>query len=76
MSKPSPLKVFITYSHRNRAEKDELITCLATMERKGAIEIWHDSEMLASDKWNETIYKKPRRIGHFTISGIKIQPCL
>ena len=32
MNKPSPLKVFITYSHRNRAEKDELITCLATME--------------------------------------------
>ena len=57
MNKPSPLKVFITYSHKNALEKDELITCLATMERKGAIEIWHDSEMLASDKWNETIYK-------------------
>ena len=26
MSEPSPLKVFITYSHKNRAEKDELKT--------------------------------------------------
>ena len=55
MSKPSPLKVFITYSHKNRAEKDELKTSLSVMERKGEIEIWHDNEMLAGDKWSEKI---------------------
>ena len=57
MSRPSPLKVFITYSHRNRAEKDELKTSLSVMEQKGEIEIWHDNEMLAGDKWRETISK-------------------
>ena len=55
MSKPSPLKVFITYSHRNRAEKDELKTSLSTMERNREIKVWHDNEMLPGDKWRETI---------------------
>ena len=55
MNKSSPLKVFITYSHRNRAEKDELKISLSLMGRKGEIEIWHDNEMLAGDKWSENI---------------------
>ena len=57
MSKPSPLKVFITYSHENALEKEKLKKALSVMERKGEIEIWHDGEMLASDRWRETIYK-------------------
>ena len=58
MSKPSPLKVFITYSHRNRSEKDELKTSLSIMERNKEITVWHDNEMLGGDKWREKITNK------------------
>ena len=54
MSKP--LKVFITYSHTDSAEKDKLITRLAVMKRKGLISIWHDNEILGGDKWREEIF--------------------
>ena len=55
MSKPSPLKVFITYSHKNALEKDELIICLATMKDDKDIDIWHDAETTAGNKFRETI---------------------
>ncbi|RKU38795.1 hypothetical protein C6496_04635 [Candidatus Poribacteria bacterium] len=54
MSKP--LKVFITYSHTDSVEKDKLITRLAVMKREGLISIWHDNEILGSDKWREEIF--------------------
>ena len=50
------LKVFITYSHTDSAEKDKLITCLAVMKREGLISIWHDNEMLGGDKWRDAIF--------------------
>ena len=49
------LKVFITYSHRDKEAKDELITRLAVMVRNSLIEIWHDNEILPGDKWRESI---------------------
>ena len=55
MSKPSPLKVFITYSHKNALEKEKLKKALSVMKRKGEIEIWHDGEMLPGDEWKEKI---------------------
>ena len=51
-----PLKVFITYSHKNTAEKDELITRLALLKREGIISIWHDNEILPGDKWRDAIF--------------------
>ena len=44
-----PLKVFITYSHKNKAEKDKLIECLAVMIQQDMITIWHDNEILPGD---------------------------
>ena len=64
MSEPSPLKVFITYSHKNQVERDKLRTFLSVMEQNGEMErngemkIWQDNEMLPGDKWSETISKK------------------
>lgn len=51
-----PLKVFITYSHKNRVEKDKLITQLAYLKSAGVITIWHDQDILAGDKWREAIF--------------------
>ena len=54
MSKP--LKIFITYSHKNTAAKDELITRLSLLKREGIVDIWHDNEILPGDKWRDAIF--------------------
>ena len=50
------LKVFITYARKDSAAKDELITRLAVLKREGLISIWHDNEILLSDRWREEIF--------------------
>ena len=54
-----PLKVFITYVHKNRKAKDKLIECLIGMQREGLISIWHDNEILPGDKWREEVFSTP-----------------
>ena len=54
MSKP--LKIFITYAHKDMEAKDELITHLAMLKREGLIAIWHDNEILPGDKWHDAIF--------------------
>ena len=54
MSKP--LKIFITYSHKNTKAKDQLLTRLGRLKREGVIDIWHDNEILPGDKWRDTIF--------------------
>ena len=51
-----PLKIFITYAHKNTAAKDELITRLALLKHEGVIDIWHDNEILPGDKWRDAIF--------------------
>ncbi len=51
-----PLKVFITYSHKNTESKNELITRLDAIKREGKIGIWHDNEILPGDKWRDAIF--------------------
>lgn len=50
-----PLKVFVTYSHKDTAAKDKLITLLTGLERENLINIWHDNEITVGDKWREAI---------------------
>ena len=51
-----PLKVFITYAHKDTWAKDELIIHLAVLKREGLIDIWHDNEILPGDKWHDAIF--------------------
>ena len=51
-----PLKVFITYSRKDREAKHRLIRSLAVMKRQGLIEIWHDEKILGGDRWQEEIF--------------------
>ena len=51
-----PLKIFITYAHKNTAAKYELITRLALLRSEGIIDIWHDNEILPGDKWRDAIF--------------------
>ena len=50
-----PLKVFITYSHKDTAAKNTLIDHLAVMVLQDLITIWHDNEILPGDRWYEDI---------------------
>ena len=53
MSKP--LKIFITYAHKDKAAKDKLIAYLGVMEKKGEIKFWDDNEIRPSDEWHKQI---------------------
>ena len=48
-------KAFITYSHKDKKEREELRTRLAVMENKGEIELWDDNEILPGDEWYQDI---------------------
>ncbi|HVF42391.1 MAG TPA: toll/interleukin-1 receptor domain-containing protein [Pyrinomonadaceae bacterium] len=51
----SPLKVFISYSHRDEEFKDELVTMLAALRRRGLVDAWQDRRIEAGDEWNTSI---------------------
>ena len=53
MSKP--LKIFITYAHKDKAAKDKLIAYLGVMEKKGEIKFWDDNEIRPGDEWHKQI---------------------
>ena len=55
--RPNPPKVFITYSHKDKKQKDRLITHLKVMSNNKEIDTWHDNEMLAGDRWRTEIKK-------------------
>ncbi len=53
-----PLRVFCSYSHRDKALWQEFKAHLAPMERAGRIEVWFDGMIEAGQRWEETIYRK------------------
>lgn len=54
----SPVKVFISYSHRNEALKEDLESHLASLRRAGKIQLWQDRAIDAGSEWNEQIRTK------------------
>ena len=55
MSKP--LKGFITYSHQDIKQKDELRRHFAVMEQQNELTTWHDGKITTGDEWYEDISK-------------------
>lgn len=55
MKKTNKFKVFISYSHANKKQRDELLKYLLPNDD---IEIWYDKELLAGDDFDEVISKK------------------
>lgn len=49
------VNVFISYSHKDRKYKDELMAHLSVLQRKGAVTIWSDEKMVAGMQWQDTI---------------------
>ncbi len=52
-----PLKVFISYAHKDEEYKNELMTMLAGLERRGVLDIWQDREIEEGDEWLKEIEK-------------------
>ncbi|HEY6188106.1 MAG TPA: TIR domain-containing protein [Pyrinomonadaceae bacterium] len=49
------LKIFISYSHKDEIFKDELVTMLAGLQRRGIVDAWQDRQIEAGDEWNKSI---------------------
>lgn len=50
-------KIFISYSHRDEAFKDDFLTFIKPLERQGILEIWHDRKIEEGDEWKAEIEK-------------------
>ena len=50
-STSSTIKVFISYSHKDEAIKNELCVHLANLRRQGKIETWSDRAIEAGAEW-------------------------
>jgi len=49
--------VFISYSHKNEKEKDQLLTHLGVLEEEGVIDLWIDTKILPGEVRKEEIRK-------------------
>jgi small GTP-binding protein len=52
---PAPLQIFISYSHQDETFKDELVTMLAGLHRRGVVDAWQDRRIEAGDEWSKSI---------------------
>lgn len=51
MEKGPPWRVFISYSHKDQAMREVLADHLATLQREGVIDVWHDRKIAAGEAW-------------------------
>jgi len=49
--------VFFSYSHKDKALRDELAKHLEALKFSGIITDWHDGEILPGDEWDREIQK-------------------
>jgi hypothetical protein len=53
--KQSPVKLFITYSHKDEALRHALCDHLASLQREGLIDVWHDRKIGVGQEWQGKI---------------------
>lgn len=53
---PIPVKLFYSYSHRDKAHRAKLETHLATLKAQGIIADWYDRMIVAGTEWDEAIH--------------------
>jgi hypothetical protein len=62
---PSPTRIFVSYSHKDTAQKDEVVACLGALPPDTKIKEWVDTRMLAGDKIDETIFREIKQTDLF-----------
>lgn len=50
-------KVFVSYSHKDTEWKDRLVKQLATLQRRGLLEVWVDSQIKGGEDWYKLIHE-------------------
>ncbi len=50
-----PISSFLSYSHKDEVFRHELVTALATLQRTGLIECWHDRCIIPGQEWEAQI---------------------
>ena len=51
-----PLKIFIAYSHQDKAVENKMKTYLAVMKRENLINIWDDNKISPGATWRDVIF--------------------
>lgn len=51
MSAVSPIRLFISYSHKDETLREKLGDHLASLQREGVIDLWHDRKISAGQEW-------------------------
>lgn len=63
--------VFISYSHKDEKEKDELLTYLRALEREDLLTVWHDEHIRVGTDWKQEI---KQAISKATVALLLITP--
>ncbi|MEL6333868.1 MAG: toll/interleukin-1 receptor domain-containing protein, partial [Cyanobacteria bacterium J06626_26] len=50
-----PVRIFISYSHKDETLREELDVHLANLKRQGKIQAWHDRAIEAGTEWDTAI---------------------
>ncbi len=53
-----PVSIFISYSHKDEALREELDIHLANLKRQGKIQAWHDRTIEAGTEWDTAIKQR------------------
>ena len=54
-SAPKLIRLFLSYSHRDEALREELIAHLTPLMRQGVVQGWHDRKMGVGHEWKDSI---------------------
>ena len=54
--------VFISYSHKDEAWKDRLVTHLGVLQRQGLLDLWDDCRIDAGADWRQEIRRTMDRV--------------
>ncbi len=54
-TKPQPVEIFISYSHRDDDLREELVVHLSNLRRQKKIHAWHDRAIEAGEEWDAQI---------------------
>jgi hypothetical protein len=55
---PTPIKIFLSYSHRDEDIKSELDIHFSPLKRSGKVQVWNDRDISAGEEWNAEIMKE------------------
>lgn len=55
MNNMEPVKIFISYAHKDEHYKDKLVTSFASLKRRGYVSAWEDRQIPVGGEWDQHI---------------------